>query len=109
MNIIYDGGKQQHMTSDELYAYMAELEEGNDRLPMDERSEMSDRAAQTVAAMWHSPASPTTTLLSTMGKVSDDMSIADFRTHAEYLACDATDRMCLDYLATYILAKQLGR
>lgn len=107
MNIVYNGGKKQHMTTNELHAYMAELVESNSHLPMRDQREMSDAAAQTVAAMWHSPATPNTTLLSTMGKVSDDMSMGDFASLSEYEACDAMDKLCLDYLMTYILRKIL--
>ncbi len=106
MAIVYDGGQQAHMTSKALYAYLAELDRSNDALPMGERSEISDAAAQTIAAMWHSPESPNSTLLSTRGMVADDSAFSDFCTPREYEDASRRDKQALSYLGTYLLSKQ---
>jgi hypothetical protein len=106
MTIVYDGGRQEHMTSEELYAYLAELDAQNSALPFGERSEINDRAAQTIAAMWHSPGNESTAL-STAGWVTVEMSPRDFYTVSEYQMASAREKRALDYLATYILSKQV--
>jgi hypothetical protein len=67
---------------------------------------ISDGAAQAIASWWHSPGSPNSTRLSTMGIVTDDMCIEDFADAAEYLLADFDDAVALDALEAYILYRQ---
>ena len=67
---------------------------------------ISDACAQTIASWWHSPGSPNSTCLSTMGAVTDDMSIRDFASEREYDACDDQSRNELDALEKYITTRQ---
>lgn len=70
---------------------------------------ISDECAQTIASWWHSPGYPLSTVLSTMGAVTSDMSIRDFATENEYNASDDHGREALDALAAYIAEKQKVR
>ena len=105
MTIVYDGGKQKHLTEHELMDYLRTLDEYNSTAG-NSPIEINDAAAQTIASYWHSPGSPNSTLLSTMGKVSDDMSLSDFASATEYQSASWEHRRALDYLCTYILDKQ---
>lgn len=106
MTIVYSGGRLPHLSTATLHAHMAELVESNHHRPLELQVEITDAVAQTIAAMWHSPGRPESTLLSTMGQVSDTMTMGDFATSSEYESADAMDKVCLDYLLTYILRKQ---
>lgn len=70
---------------------------------------ISDACAQTIASWWHSPASPNSTALSTMGAVTDDMEIGDFVSPKEYQDATQEERDELDALAVYIAEKQKVR
>jgi hypothetical protein len=67
---------------------------------------ISDACAQTIASWWHSPASPNSTRLSTMGVVMDDTSIYDFTSQGEYDEQLGDSREQLDALSAYIQDKQ---
>ena len=69
---IYDGGSQNHYTSEELFAYLYHLRGCRTG------TVINDRAAQTIASWWHSPGHPYSTVLSTMGRVDRYMSLSDF-------------------------------
>lgn len=70
---------------------------------------ISDACAQTIAAWWHSPGSPNSTVLSTMGGVTDDMAISDFASQSEYGSADRTQQQELDALKAYIADRQKTR
>lgn len=70
---------------------------------------ISDACAQTIAAWFHSPASPNSTVLSTMGGVTDDMDISDFASQKEYDSHNRTEQQELDALKAYILDRQKVR
>jgi len=74
-SIVHNPGRMAHLTSDRLHMHLAAAPEGEP---------ISDQEAQTIAAFWHSPDSPNSTLLSTQGKVSSDISILDFGNPALY-------------------------
>lgn len=63
---------------------------------------ITDACAQAIAAWWHSPGSPNSTALSTMGVVMCDTQLSDFATDKEYAQTDANNRMCLNALSQYI-------
>lgn len=67
---------------------------------------ISDGAAQAIASWWHSPRSPNSTILSTMGAVTVDMCIEDFADYVEYLLHAFDEQTELDALEAYILDKQ---
>ena len=67
---------------------------------------ISDEVAQTIASWWHSPGYPQSTMLSTRGAVTDEMSICDFASGEEYDSVSLDDRHELDALEAYILDKQ---
>jgi len=67
---------------------------------------ISDACAQTIASWWHSPGSPNSTALSTMGVVTADMELSDFANQYEYTHADNRDRDALDALKKYIQTKQ---
>jgi len=102
--IVYDGGRAVHLNSNELHFQLMQLNTRNSMLNGVE--EITDAMAQTIASWYHSPSSPNSTLLSTMGKVSDDMDLRDFVSHAEYMSSGGFDRLCLNYLESYITSKQ---
>lgn len=104
--IVYDGGKRDHVRGVEALArvYRADAHNRN-AVCEDDVMDISDQTAQTIAAMFHSPGN-LSTLLSTMGQVSDDMTIEDFCTQQEYAALSGDDKILVDYLESYILAKQ---
>lgn len=92
---IYNGGQQEHYTSKELSAYLDSLRPGKT---------INDRAAQTIASYWHSPNSPYSTMLSTMGIVDRYTDITDFVNPAdctEYAReLDALDAYIKDKIST---------
>lgn len=67
---------------------------------------ISDACAQTIASWFHSPGSPLSTVLSTMGAVTDDMSISDFVSQKEYDSQNRTGQQELDALKAYIANRQ---
>lgn len=67
-SIVHNPGHREHYTSENLHKYLAARTD----------VVIGDAMAQTIAAFWHTPGSPNSTLLSTQGKVSSDMSIEDF-------------------------------
>src|SRR6267142_3866162 len=67
---------------------------------------ISDASAQAIAAWWHSPGSPLSTVLSTMGAVTEDMHIHDFASPREYADSDFNDKLVLNALEAYIETKQ---
>jgi hypothetical protein len=105
MEIVYRGGQQSHMNSQELYVHVGRVDHLNSTLAAG-ISEINDSAAQTIAAWYHSPASPNSTRLSTMGQVTDDMTIGDFVSSAEYAILDDRERLVIAYLESYIISKQ---
>jgi len=70
---------------------------------------ISDACAQTIASWWHSPGSPNSTTLSTMGAVTDDMGISDFASQSEYDNANRTNQQELDALKAYIADRQKVR
>lgn len=58
--------------------------------------------AMTVAAWWHSPGSPNSTLLSTMGKVACNADISDFASAVEFDKQDIWGKWALNALAAFI-------
>lgn len=94
--IVHDGGRREHYTSEGLFAHLSALRPGQ---------VINDAAAQTIAAWWHSPDSPLSTVLSTMGKVDRRMNRETFASDAQYAAADPDDRRALDALSAYITAK----
>lgn len=70
---------------------------------------ISDACAQTIASWWHSPGSPLSTVLSTMGAVTADMDISHFAGQHEYDMADAKSQQELKALQMYIRAKQKVR
>lgn len=69
---------------------------------------LSDAAAQAIASWWHSPASPNSTRLSTMGMVGTETEVSDFCTESEYVSDYRTnsERDEIDALEAYILIIQ---
>lgn len=63
---------------------------------------ISLECAMTIASWWHSPTSPNSTRLSTMGEVSEDASLSDFVTEEEYRTADPKHRMALESLDRFI-------
>jgi hypothetical protein len=73
----------------------------------DNGTTISDSVAQAIASYWHSPSSPNSTILSTMGAVTPDMSIEDFCSDSEYARIENIDnRWEVDALGDYIYTKQ---
>lgn len=101
VKVVYDGGRQQHPNS--TYEVYAEV-----RTAYSQGREISDATAQAIASWWHWAGCPNTTWLSTMGQVTDDMSLSDFVTPEEYRAANEQDQLCLDMLGTYIIDRQRG-
>lgn len=92
---VYDGGIHNHHPSERLFRILRHMPEG---------TVISDRMAQTIAAWWHSPASPYSTVLSTMGQVDRYMSLSDFGNPDDAETED--DKAALLALGAYIAAKQ---
>jgi hypothetical protein len=62
-----------------------------------------DSVAQAIASYWHSPDSPQSTILSTQGVVTYEMTREDFASDAEYAALEFDcDKQELDALEAYI-------
>lgn len=72
-------------------------------------SVISDACAQTIASYWHSPGSPNSTALSTMGAVTDDMCLSDFASALEFANAKEGDKQELTALQAYILDRQKVR
>jgi hypothetical protein len=89
---VYDGGRQEHYTSETLYAYLDKLKPGEI---------INDAAAQTIAEWWHSPGQPYTTMLSTMGVVDRYTTIFDFASPSDWTSYARE----LDALDAYIKDK----
>ena len=70
---------------------------------------ISDACAQTIASWRHSPGSPLSTVLSTMGAVTADMTIRDFASVKEYEATTRERQQELDALAAYLKDRQKVR
>jgi hypothetical protein len=97
MNIVYQN------KADHAFTYIVECEVDDFLI---DGTTISDAVAQTIASWWHSPGSPLSTVLSTMGAVTDDMNIRDFASPREYADSDFSQRLELDALEAYIEAKQ---
>lgn len=97
MQIVYRN-KVDHVSHDVVDSQVWDWEE-NETI-------ISDEVAQTIASWWHSPGSPNSTALSTMGVVTADMDIRDFADAAEYLLASDSDALELDALEDYIKSKQ---
>lgn len=67
---------------------------------------ITDATAQAIAAWWHSPASPNSTRLSTMGVVTCETRLSDFANEAEFRDADTKHRMALESLDRYITHMQ---
>lgn len=107
--LIYDGGRHKHYTTSELARYMTALIEFNEtirEIGPDDVQELSDRAAQTIAAMWLN-SSPASQALATRGQVLHGACMSDFATGEDYRAADNDTRDQLDYLGTYLVRKHL--
>lgn len=63
---------------------------------------ISDAAAQTIAAWWHSPAEPLSTVLSTMGKVDVRMTRETFCPDSEFAMLRMAEQDAANALAAYI-------
>lgn len=109
MTVVYNGGRKAHLDSETLYAYVGALDFDN-RFGSAERGtkDITDAAAQTIAAMWHSP-NGESAWLSTQGKVTSSMTISDFCTEREYSLLKTRDTLLVDYLQSYIESKQEGK
>jgi hypothetical protein len=70
---------------------------------------ISDACAQTIASWWHSPGSPLSTVLSTMGAVTSDMEISHFAGQHEFDMSDEREQQELKALDMYIKSKQKGK
>lgn len=72
---------------------------------------ISDASAQAIASWWHSPSSPNSTRLSTMGMVGIETSISDFCTESEYVSDYRlnSERNEVDALEAYILVIQANK
>lgn len=72
---------------------------------------ISDASAQAIASWWHSPGSPNSTRLSTMGMVGIETSISDFCTESEYVSDYRlnSERDEVDALEAYILVIQANK
>jgi hypothetical protein len=92
---VHDGGQAEHYGSERLFRNLRLLSEGEI---------ISDRAAQTIAAWWHSPGKPYSTLLSTRGIVDRYTTLSDFGDPAE--AETPEDAQALRALGAYIAHKQ---
>ena len=107
--LIYDGGRHKHYTSSELARYMAALISFNEmirEIGPDDVQELSDRAAQSIAAQWLN-GSEASQALATRGQVIHGACMSDFATQADYRAADNETRDQLDYLGTYLVRKHL--
>lgn len=93
--IVHDGGRQDHLTSE--HVLMQTVRHANVAGVI-----ISDAEAQTIAAWWHSPAEPLSTVLSTMGQVDRRMTRETFAGDAEYAAADPDARAALDALGAYL-------
>lgn len=106
--IIYDAGRLTHASSTEVRAYITKLDAFNASVAQDDRVEISDRMAQTIASWWQSAYGESATL-ATRGQVTDTMVLlCDFVSPDDYRTAQPIDRLCLDYLGTYITTKQHG-
>ena len=108
--LIYDGGRHSHYTSSELERYIRALDSFNytiRQIGPDDLMELSDKAAQSIAAMWVSPGNENATALATRGHVLKGASMSDFATSSEYRGADHLDKLMLDYLGTYLVRKHL--
>lgn len=90
-SIVHDPGKRSHYSSEELHAMLGHQE----------WNPITSGMAQTIAAWWHSPDSPNSTRLSTMGQVTSDMSIGDFEDPGAY-PVDSREHRELEALEHYI-------
>ena len=99
MQIVYNGVSLTHLLSDEVDAQVHVWNNTGELI--------SDNAAQTIAAWWHSPGNESA-LLSTQGKVSASITIRDFASQEEYESEYRTEieRLELDALEAYINAKK---
>ena len=100
MNIVYRNWEF-HLSTDEVEFEVWEFFRFGEMI--------SDACAQTIASWCHSPSSPNSTALSTMGAVTDDMSISDFVSDKEYGMTDVKGQHCLDALKAYISDRQKTR
>jgi hypothetical protein len=96
--IVYQNRGQYHLSSHEVEFEVWES--------MAYGHVISDACAQTIASWWHSPRSPNSTAPSTMGAVTDDMTLSDFATQHEYSSCTKQMADALDALVKYIETKQ---
>jgi len=103
VTIVYYGGREQHLGSEQLYRHVKAIDAYNrtGKGVMD----ITDDVAQTIAAMWHSP-NGESTWLSTRGIVTEAMTIGDFCTEKEYSELSTEDTLLIDYLQSYIENKQ---
>jgi hypothetical protein len=95
---VYDGGRQEHLTSVQALSHVHLWEAGG---PV-----IADDVAQTIASWWCSPARPYTTRLSTMGRVDRYLTLDDFATETERPQYDVPGQAALRALGAYIDAKQ---
>lgn len=96
-NVVYSNWEF-HLSHDEVEFEVWEFHRFGDVI--------SDACAQTIASWWHSPASPNSTMLSTMGKVTDDMCISDFAGQHEFDMADRASQQELLALKAYIATRQ---
>jgi hypothetical protein len=105
MQIVYDGGRQAHLGSSEIFRRVRLIDRLNQGLSGD-IVEISDQLAQTIAGWWQSPAKDNSTALSNYGVVCDDTELGDFCTPQDFNSATEDDKLCLRYLESYILSKQ---
>lgn len=105
MTIVYDGGRQTHMNTEWVHTVVRILDEQNQSGSVEVRG-IDDATAQTIASWWHSPGNTNTTLLSTMGQVSNTTHASDFFSDEEFDGASKMDQLCLLYLEAYIIDKQ---
>jgi len=63
---------------------------------------ISRDVAMVIASWWHSPASPNSTRLSTMGQVACDAELSDFATKKDFEKQNLWDKWALNCLAAFI-------
>ena len=93
--IVHDATRQPHLSLLGVLDEVADVHSAGKGI-------VSDACAQTIASWWHSPDSPLSTVLSTMGQVDRRMTLETFASEAEYASSDVPSRDALDALKAYI-------
>lgn len=99
--LLYNAGSLSHPYADEIAVEIQEFRR-NGKI-------ISDASAQAIASWWHSPSSPNSTRLSTMGKVGIETEIIDFCLPSEYEDSHTVQRWEIDALEAYIRVIQANK